>query len=61
MIRLDRFLANMGVGTRKEVKKFVSAGAVTVNGKIAGDSGMQITWVRFCEVADAICLLLPRH
>lgn len=42
MIRLDRFLANMGVGTRKEVKKFVSAGAVTVNGKIAGDSGMQI-------------------
>ena len=42
MIRLDRFLANMGVGTRKEVKKLVASGGVSVNGKAVKDSGMQI-------------------
>lgn len=42
MIRIDRFLANMGIGTRKEVKKLVSLGAVQVNGKPIKDSGAQI-------------------
>lgn len=42
MIRIDRFLANMGIGTRKEVKKLVSLGAVQVNGKTIKDSGAQI-------------------
>ncbi len=42
MIRLDRFLANMGCGTRKEVKKLIAAGAVTVNGTAATDCGMQV-------------------
>lgn len=32
--RLDKVLANMGVGTRKEVKEMVKAGMVTVNGKV---------------------------
>ena len=42
MIRLDRFLANMGIGTRKEVKKLISSGAVNINGKPVKDSGIQI-------------------
>lgn len=31
-IRLDKFLAEMGVGTRSEVKKYIRAGLVTVDG-----------------------------
>ncbi len=32
MIRLDKFLADMGVGTRTEVKKYIRQGKVTVDG-----------------------------
>lgn len=32
MIRLDKYLAEMGVGTRQEVKKQIRQGKVTVNG-----------------------------
>lgn len=31
-MRLDKFLANMGVGTRSEVKKLIGLGKVSVNG-----------------------------
>lgn len=34
MIRLDKYLADMGVGTRSEVKKLIRQGKVTVDGKI---------------------------
>lgn len=32
-MRLDRFLAECGMGTRSEVKKIIKSGAVSVNGK----------------------------
>lgn len=32
--RLDKILANYGFGTRKEVKKIIHSGAVTVNGEV---------------------------
>ena len=32
----------MGVGTRKEIRKLVKAGRVTVNGEVAGDPGMHV-------------------
>ncbi|WP_455722147.1 pseudouridine synthase [Agathobacter sp.] len=35
MVRLDKFLAEMGVGTRSEVKKILKAKQVTVNGDTA--------------------------
>lgn len=50
MIRLDRFLANMGIGTRKEVKKIISSGAITVNGVAINDCGKQID-----EIKDSVC------
>jgi len=34
-MRLDKFLADCGIGTRTEVKKMIRSGAVTVNGKPA--------------------------
>ena len=33
-MRIDKYLANMNVGSRKEVHKLIKAGLVTVNGKI---------------------------
>ena len=36
MMRLDKFLGNSGVGSRKDIKIMVKAGIVTVNGEGAG-------------------------
>lgn len=40
--RLDKVLANMGYGTRKEVKAISKSGEVTVNGKIVKDSSTHV-------------------
>lgn len=42
MDRLDKVLANMGFGTRKEVKALVKNGRVEIDGILVKDSGMQI-------------------
>lgn len=34
MIRLDKYLADMGCGTRQEVKKLIRSGQVSVNGAV---------------------------
>ena len=34
MMRLDKLLANYGIGTRKEVKSYIRKGFVEVNGEI---------------------------
>ena len=34
MIRIDKYLADCGVGTRSEVKKYIKAKQITVNGEI---------------------------
>ncbi|QOY33802.1 pseudouridine synthase [Anaerobacillus isosaccharinicus] len=41
-MRLDKFLANMGFGTRKEVKKLLKTGAVRVNEEIVKDAKLHI-------------------
>lgn len=40
--RLDKVLANMGWGTRKEVKQLVKQGLVTVNGSTVTDPGLHV-------------------
>lgn len=42
-IRLDRYLANMGAGTRTEVKKYISQRKVYVDGVPVTDAGFKIT------------------
>lgn len=42
MIRLDKYLANMGMGTRKEVKKSVKNGEVLVNDEVILDPGHKV-------------------
>lgn len=49
-LRLDRFLAELGIGTRSEVKKYIKAKQITVNGVIAAKPEMKID-----EKRDEVC------
>lgn len=49
--RLDKYLAECGVGTRSEVKKLIRAKLVAVNGSTAAKPEMKID-----EQADEVCL-----
>ncbi len=50
-IRLDKFLADAGAGTRSEVKIKIKKGQVTVNGEAAGKSDIKIN-----PDCDEVCL-----
>ncbi len=49
-LRLDKFLADSGLGTRSEVKQLIKKGRVTVNGKKLSDSSAKI------DTAYEICV-----
>lgn len=40
--RLDKVLAHVGIGTRKEIKKLVKSGRIKVNDELAKDPGMHV-------------------
>ena len=42
-VRLDKFLADAGAGTRSEVKKFIQKGKVQVNGVTAKKSEIKVS------------------
>lgn len=42
LIRLDKYLADLGIGTRSEVKNYIRKGRVTVNGIKATSSDLKI-------------------
>lgn len=50
MIRLDKYLADMGVGTRSQVKQYLKKGFVTVNGQPEKRPERKIE-----EHADTVC------
>ena len=52
MMRLDKFLCEMGIGTRSEVKAYLKKGQVTVNGEITKKPEVKID-----ENKDEICFL----
>lgn len=41
-MRLDRYLAHVGLGTRNDVKILIRTGRITVNGKVANSDSYQI-------------------
>lgn len=49
-MRLDKYLAEMGVGTRSQVKQYIRKCCVTVNGELVRQSDAQIT-----PETDEIC------
>lgn len=42
MERLDKILSNLGYGTRKEIKKVVKTGIVTVNGEVIKSNDLKV-------------------
>lgn len=50
MIRLDKYLADMGVGTRQEVKQKIKRGLILINGETARSPDLKIR-----EGEDRIC------
>ncbi|HHX23210.1 MAG: pseudouridine synthase [Tepidanaerobacteraceae bacterium] len=50
--RLDKILALSGFGSRKDVKKLIKSGQVSVNGQVVGDAGAQVN-----PLADKITVL----
>lgn len=50
-LRLDKYLAELGVGTRSEVKKLIKAKQITVNGAVATKPEMKID-----ELTDEVSL-----
>lgn len=50
-MRLDKFLCEMNVGTRSQVKHLIRRGLVTVNGRAAADADLKID-----ELNDSVCV-----
>ena len=50
MIRLDKFLSDAGLASRRELKELLKAGAVTVNGKPVSDGAAKVD-----PEADRVC------
>lgn len=42
-IRLNRFIANAGICSRREADKYIEAGVVTVNGKVVTELGTKVS------------------
>jgi 16S rRNA pseudouridine516 synthase len=49
-MRLDKYLADAGLGTRSEVKKWIKSGRITVNGSPAGQPEQKVD-----PSSDAVC------
>ena len=52
VMRLDKLLANYGMGTRKEVKAFIRKGYVTVNGEIIKKDDYKVDYEKDIIVFD---------
>ena len=50
MLRIDKYLADCGIGTRSEVKKYIKAKQITVNGEVVGKPEQKID-----ENVDVVC------
>ena len=63
MLRLDRWLVTLGVGSRSEVQKLVRKGAVRVNGLPVSDPGKQVdeTTAQLTVMGQPLDGRLTRH
>ena len=55
-LRLDKYLTELGAGTRSEVKKQIKAGLVTVNGAVAKKPEQKVD-----ETGDEVCPVSYTH
>ncbi|MGL5977586.1 MAG: pseudouridine synthase [Erysipelotrichaceae bacterium] len=61
MIRLDKYLANASLGSRKEVKNAIRKKLVTVNGEICKDDDRKIDETKDEVIFDGILVEYARH
>ena len=62
MMRLDRYLVTLGVGTRTEVQKLIRAGGVEAEGTVCRDPGQQLREGASLRVrGEALDTRLMRH
>ncbi len=55
MDRLDKFLCDSGAGTRSEVKTYIKAGRISVNGRTVKDAGMKVSETDTVLLDGRIC------
>ena len=51
-LRLNKFLANAGVCSRREADDFIEAGVVTVNGQVVTELGTKVLRFTFCSTSQ---------
>ncbi len=56
-LRLNKFLANAGICSRREADEFIQAGVVTVNGKVVTELGTKMLRTDEVKFHDASCQL----
>lgn len=61
MERIDKILAHSGFGTRKDVKKLLHQGLVSVNGKIIYDSAFHVDFTNDAIVVDGEKIGVEKH
>ena len=52
MIRLDKYLADMGIGTRQEVKKYIRQGRVSAGGATLKKPELKVDEAKECIAFD---------
>jgi 16S rRNA pseudouridine516 synthase len=60
-LRLDRWLANMGCGSRSQVKQLIKSGQVTLNAAVARDPGIQVAVGRDQVTVDGRLIIYRRY
>lgn len=61
LVRIDKFLADMSVGTRSEVKKLIKAGKICVNGEMCKEIGRKVDTDTDIVLADGVCVAYQEY
>jgi 16S rRNA pseudouridine516 synthase len=60
-LRLDRWLANMGCGSRNQVKQLIKSGRVLLNASVTRDPGIQVAVGRDQVTVDGLVIVYRRY
>lgn len=60
-VRLDKFLASAGYGSRKDIKKLVKEGTVTVNGEVTRDSSVHVAPDKDTVTVNGVIIVYREH
>lgn len=61
MMRLDKYLADCGIGTRAEVKKVIKAGKVQINGQVICKPETKVNEVKDTVMVNNVCVRYEKY